>query len=211
MKISVIIPTIHRKTFVKDLLNDLSKQNVLIKEVIVSDQSSIFEEIQSDYPFELIHFKHSGKGPCCSRNDAATMAQGEVLVFLDDDARVMPDFIEELIIPIQKQIVEVSTGAVCDANGNYIHSYNQYDLFKNETHWLISFTRNPNHNVSQFSTAIPAGCMAINKKLFHFLGGFDLFFDPNGAWEDREFALRLLSNGYGIFYNANAKLYHIGE
>jgi glycosyltransferase involved in cell wall biosynthesis len=211
MKISVIIPTLNRRSYVLDLLDDIAMQDLEVFEVIVSDQSANFLKIEKKYPFKLNHFKHTGRGPCCSRNDAAKISSGEILVFLDDDARIMTEFVRELVKPIKDGIVQVSTGAICDASGNYTQTIFSNNLFKNDTHWLIAFTKNPNHSKSQFSTGIPAGCMAIKNNIFRAIGGFDLYFDPNGAWEDREFALRLLSNGYGIFYNAKAKLYHLGE
>src|SRR5690606_34659618 len=46
--------------------------------------------------------------------------------------------------------------------------------------------------------------------VFFKIGKFDLFFDPNGAGEDREIAVRLSKSGYKIHFNSEAKLLHIG-
>ena len=60
-----------------------------------------------------------------------------------------------------------------------------------------------------YCNSAPAGCFAIFRNIFIEIGGYDNFFDPNGAGEDREFALRMMLNGYAIFYNCNAKLFHL--
>ncbi|MFN4199044.1 MAG: glycosyltransferase family 2 protein [Flavobacterium sp.] len=212
LKISIIIPTLNRYDCIINLLHDIHNQECPVHEVIVSDQSRERRSIDIlDFNFVLKHINHPGTGPCCSRNDAAQLASGDIFVFLDDDVRIDKDFIMEIISPIVSKKTSVGTGAICDKEGNYTRELKNYDIFTHKRHWLISFTKNPNHFNSQFSYATPSGCLAIEKKIFLELGGFDTFFDPNGACEDREFAVRLVKKGVGIYYNSKAKLMHLSE
>jgi GT2 family glycosyltransferase len=203
MKISVIIATKNRFEYLLDLLSDLQFQNRKVDEVVISDQSDSFNKVENQYSFNLIHFKHDGIGPCCSRNDAADKSSNEILIFLDDDARIERHFIEEIIKPILENKTSVCSGAVCKLDGTFIN--------KKETnnHWFYKLTVVPKKEVEEcFYT--PAGCTAILRKTFYKVGKFDQYFDPNGAAEDREFAVRLVRNGFKIFFNPKAKLLHIG-
>jgi len=203
MKISVIIATKNRLKYLLDLLSDLQLQNQKIDEVIISDQSDSFVKIENKYLFNLIHFQHFGKGPCISRNDAADKSTNEILIFLDDDARIESNFIEEIIRPILENKTSVCSGAVCNLDGTFIN--------KKETnnYWFYKLTVVPKKETEECYYT-PAGCTAILRETFYEIGKFNSYFDPNGAGEDREFAVRLVRNGYKIFFNPKAKLLHIG-
>lgn len=203
MKISVIIATKNRLKYLLDLLGDLQLQNQKVDEVVISDQSDSFIKIENKYSFNLNHFKHDGVGPCCSRNDAADKSSGDVLVFLDDDARIENDFIEEITSPILEFKTSVCSGAVCKLDGTFI------DKKETNKHWFYKLTVVPKKEVEECYYT-PAGCTAVLRKTFYEIGKFDEYFDPNGAAEDREFAVRLVSHGYKVFFNPKAKLLHIG-
>lgn len=202
MKISVIIPTRNRFDYVKLLIEDLQKQTISNFEVIVVDQSDIKRPINN-----CIHIFSESKGPCVSRNIGVTYAKGEILVFLDDDARVNIDFIEEITSPIREGDFDASAGAICDLDGNYLLENEEY-LTKKNLNFIKVITSNPNASKSRVSICVPAGCSAMLTKVFHKIGGFDESFDPTGAGEDREMSLRLFKGGFSVWYNAKAKLLH---
>lgn len=206
--ISIIIATKDRPDFIKDLLFDISNQSKKIFEVIISDQSENFIELKNIFNFNLIHFQNKGNGPCCSRNEAISKSNGEILVFIDDDSRIEKNFIEEITFPILNNISDTCAGAICDSHGNYKFIKKEKNSLNDPFHWIIPFTKNPNHPFTQYCSSAPAGCLAIKKEVFIEIGLFDEFFDPNGAGEDRELALRLILNGFSIYYNGKAKLFH---
>lgn len=209
MKVSVVIPTKDRREYLIDMLSDLEQQTYPVFEVILSDQSEQFIQIKNTHNYKLIHFAHTGKGPCISRNDAAEKASGDILVFLDDDARVDSSFIEELIAPIVSGNFMASAGANCDPKGNYLYDDGEF-LVKNDYNFIKSLTRNPNAPTSRVTLSFPGCCCAIKREVFFEIGGYDERFDPTGAGEDREMAINLFKNGYGIWYNAKAKFLHFG-
>lgn len=202
MKISVIIPTKNRREYLIDILNDIDNQIYPVLEVVAPDQSENFKEIEDNYNFRLIHFAHTGKGPCISRNDAAEKASGDILVFLDDDARVRENFIEEITLPIRNRKSYTCSGALCDLEGIPDTKSHNSDF------WFFQLTAIPKENYSDDCHYTPGCCFAIDRKIFFEIGKFDLFFDPNGAGEDREIAIRLSKSGYKIHFNGNAKLLH---
>lgn len=202
MSISVIIPTRNRFDYVTLLVQDLKKQTINNFEIIVVDQSDEQRLISG-----CIHIFTDSTGPCVSRNIGVKRSKGDILVFLDDDARVNSDFIEEITKPILKEGFDAVAGAVCDLNGNYLLENEQY-LTRGNLNFIKVLTSNPNSSKSRISICVPAGCSAILTTVFNSIGGFDESYDPTGAGEDREMSLRLFKKGYSVWYNSRAKLLH---
>lgn len=203
MLISIIIPTRNRFEYVNLLIDDILNQDINNYEIIVVDQSDEPQKIKNCH-----HIVTDSLGPCVSRNIGAEKANGEILVFLDDDARIESNFIREITSPILKDRFDVVAGAMCDPNGNYIRK--NKDFLKNKNaNFIKVMTSNPDGEVSRITLAFPGSCSAILKSVFNAVNGFEESFDPTGAGEDREMALKLYKNGYAIWYNAKAKLLHL--
>ena len=112
MLISIIIPTRNRFEYVNLLIDDILKQDISNYEIIVVDQS--------DNPEKIHHCEHivtNTLGPCISRNIGVKQAKGEILVFLDDDARIHENFIKEITNPIENnKYVALQLAAEWDTN-----------------------------------------------------------------------------------------------
>lgn len=100
--VSVIIPTYNRKDLLRETLNSLAQQTYPREhfEVIVVDDgstdgtASIAAEV---FPFMLRYFRQSNQGDASARNLGARQSQADILVFLDDDILVEPDYLTYLI------------------------------------------------------------------------------------------------------------------
>ncbi len=206
-KISIIIPSRNRSKYIYELIHDIREQSIEAFEVIIVDQSEIPYEL--DQGTDLIHILDNGMGPCRARNLGIERARGDIIVFLDDDIRIEYDFLKELCSPI----INGNHIAVCGANCNYLGEYpkSEWKIWKKDTPWWIdALTANPNTIGRGVTLSFPTGCAAISKIVLDEVGNFDLFFDPNGAGEDREMALRIYTHGYPIFYNGKAYIKHFG-
>ena len=205
MLISVIIPTRNRPNYIKDLIKDLLLQDIKSDfEIIVVDQSVNPNKLEN-----CNHIIIDSTGPCISRNIGVKNSKGEILVFLDDDARVNNDFIREITAPIIEGYFQAVSGAVCDSKGNYKKTQNFFSN-SSDDNFIKELTKNPDTNKSRTCLSFPGGCSAILKDVFNKIGGFDEQFDPTGAGEDRDIALKLFNKGYSTWYNAKARLFHIG-
>lgn len=202
MLISIIIPTRNRFDYINLLIEDILKQDASNYEIIVVDQSENSKPID-----HCNHMISDTLGPCVSRNLGAKKARGEILVFLDDDARINVDFIREITNPIIEDRFDAVSGAVCDPQGNYLRKESSFLSMDNEN-FIKVLTSSPDSEKSRISLAFAAGCSAIKKSVFEKVGGFDEQFDPTGAGEDRDMALKLYKQGFAIWYNAEAKLLH---
>lgn len=102
MNISVIIPTLNKLPRLKLVLASLMNQiNVSCDvEVIIIDDNSTDETniflTSKKFPFKLNYYKNStAKGRAYSRNKGLELAKNELIIFIDDDVILEPDFINQ--------------------------------------------------------------------------------------------------------------------
>ncbi|MGN6167548.1 MAG: glycosyltransferase [Solirubrobacteraceae bacterium] len=98
--VSVVIPTRQRKEALRSALRSLAEQTVPADEyevvVAVDGATDGTGEMLAAYsaPFELRVTTSAGRGRAAACNSALGLARGEILVILDDDMQVVPQFIE---------------------------------------------------------------------------------------------------------------------
>jgi glycosyltransferase involved in cell wall biosynthesis len=107
MKVSVIIPTYYRPKDLSELFESLLKQTVKPLEVIVVDDtpSNIIEEVCENFQnmFEKLSIKlayvrnYKERSAAIARNIGASIARGEIILFLDSDIILYPDYIEKIL------------------------------------------------------------------------------------------------------------------
>lgn len=191
--VSYIIPTMLREQYTKQLLQDLSKQNFLPKEVIVVDATppegrdeTLYE---GTFPFELIFKWQETMGSCRARNEAIQLCTSDYIVFGDDDIRLPPNFIENHI-----KILQTYEAAAC--NGMDIradhHRQDLDDLDKKVQ--KLSITKVG--VAQQFSNA--NSC--VKREWVNQLIGNDINFD-GGYGEDNDFGLSLTKKGVVVLNN----------
>ena len=99
--VSVIIPTYNRKDSLLRTLDSLSRQTYPADrfEVIVVDDGGRdgTEQItQQAYAFGLHYLRQENQGEIAARNAGAERSAGDLLVFLDDDIEVNPEYLAAL-------------------------------------------------------------------------------------------------------------------
>ncbi len=96
MKISVIIPTYNEEKDVENCILSLMSQSSKPEEIIFIDDGSTDKtrDIIKKYPVILLTQKHLGPGP--ARNLGASIAKGDMLVFVDADMTFDKDFLRNL-------------------------------------------------------------------------------------------------------------------
>lgn len=99
---SLVIPTYNKKGFLELTLASVINQTYPYKNfevVIVDDGSSdgtheLFSETSTHFPFQLEYVKQENSGRATARNTGVVKAQGETIIFVDDDQIIPPRFIE---------------------------------------------------------------------------------------------------------------------
>lgn len=105
--ISVIIPTYNEKDVLEGCIESLGAQTKRDFEIIVVDDGStdgtveILENLSKTLPnFKFVKQMHKGAG--AARNNGARDAKGSILVFVDADMTFDPDFLKNIVEPIEK-------------------------------------------------------------------------------------------------------------
>lgn len=95
---SIIVPSYNRKAEIPALLESLKQQTQQAFEVVIVDDCSKDPVVvEGAYPFAVNVIRNeTNQGAAESRNIGARAAQGQWLLFLDDDDRFMPEKCEKL-------------------------------------------------------------------------------------------------------------------
>ncbi|MCR8745461.1 glycosyltransferase family 2 protein [Romboutsia lituseburensis] len=114
MNISVIIPTRNAEKYIGKLIKKLQSQTISPMEIIIIDTNSKDKTKEICKEFKGINFIHINDGEFGhgkTRNQAAKVAKGDILVFMTQDAYPNNDmFLDELIKPLGKDNVVCSYG-----------------------------------------------------------------------------------------------------
>jgi glycosyltransferase involved in cell wall biosynthesis len=103
LPVSVIIATRNRAQPLANCLRTLDEQTMLPDEVLIIDASDdgqtreVVETHSTTGPYRLCYHKAEQRSSAFQRNQGASVAKGELFLFLDDDVLLEPDFLKELI------------------------------------------------------------------------------------------------------------------
>ena len=101
LKASLIIPTYNKLSRLNLLMASLKNQNCsteCFEVIIINDQSTddtmaYLESLETAFALNIIDQKHSGRSG--TRNRGLMNAKNDVIIFVDDDLILSPDFISE--------------------------------------------------------------------------------------------------------------------
>jgi GT2 family glycosyltransferase len=217
--VSVIIPTYGSRNTLPRTLDALLRSRYPAEGfelIVVHDGqqeavSSQFDKAQEQGPLPaLVHLSQDHKGAAAARNLGAKHARGELLIFIDDDMIVGPDFIEQIV-------TDWRSHGNCLINGAWqftpeVESTLQntpFGRYRIELEEWIKGGIHKEHLENDFyrASALTAADLAVPKSVFEKLGGFDEFF-PMAGCEDQEFSCRAADAGYPMFYDGTIHLYH---
>lgn len=146
-------------------------------------------------------------------NDAARAATGEVLLFLNNDtAIVSPDWLETL----SRRAIAPQTGAVgallLYPDGRIQHAGVTIGLGQDAGHFgALVAPQTPSWlgraGLAHESSAVTAACMAVERRKFDAVGGFDSINLPI-EFNDVDLCLRLGERGWTALYDPSARLLH---
>lgn len=179
--VSVIIPCYNGAQFLAEAIKSTLAQTCLPLEVIVVDDGSTDEtgEVAARYP-DVQYIRQENQGASVARNTGVGKSQGDYLVFLDHDDRLLPTALE---VGVNNLNAHPDCGFVFGfsrtirADGSLLTEA-QEERIETANYQLI---------LSGRSLSPPATVM-FRRTIFEAIGGFDTTFDPA---EDYEFYLRV--------------------
>ncbi len=186
--VSIIIPTLNRYPYLKDVMEDLEKQDYKNFEVIVVDQSEPFQKkFYDQFDLDVLLIHQVEKALWLARNTAIKKSKGEYILMFDDDSRVDPDWISQHLKTLDFFEADISSGVSISTQGAKVpDSYAHFCL----------------------SQQLDTGNALIKKSVFKAIGLYDRQFEKQ-RMGDGEFGLRAYLAGFRNISNPYAKRLHL--
>jgi len=191
---SVVIPTYHRNDLLVKCLDCLAPGRQTLPadqyEVIITDDGlrSTAQKIVLEYYNWAKWVEGSRLGPASNRNNGVKYAQGEWLVFTDDDCLPDPQWLEAY-----REAIAAETACLVFEGRVYVErprrSFGETAPVNESGGYLWSCN------------------FAIHRQLFEFLGGFDKRF-PYAAMEDVDLRLRITKSKHKFIFVKEAAVCH---
>ncbi|MGA8185151.1 MAG: polysaccharide deacetylase family protein [Terriglobia bacterium] len=215
MKGSVIIPTRQRSAVLCETLESLVTQTEKDFEVIVvvdgedAETRSLAEAYKAAFPLRWI-FVPEHKGQASARNAGATAADSDILIFLDDDTRPVPEWIHHHLKhrranagPWEMGVL----GKVVDHHAKPPRSRTDQYLRETRNPGLAHFESCLKNQSIEFGRVAAFGLnTSIPRKTFLALGGFDE--KLSSLDEDTDFGARLYNYGAVFKFEPDAIVHH---
>lgn len=232
-KVSVIIPCFNSQKYLEASLSAALKNSP--HEIIVVDDCSTDNsvEIIRRFPVTLLQ-NETNKGPVVSRNRGAKRATGDILLFLDADAELAPDYAQKIAEFFDQQpqagivsgkILERQTQERIWYNFNY-DSRPLRDVLQNISHFvayrvwnhkpllsIVSFlswgiTQNFVSDKKRKVDWVIEIAFGIKKEVFDMVGGFDenIFM----YFEGPDLCRMVRKKGYETWYTPETTAIHLG-
>ena len=217
MKASVVIPTYNREQQLVDSIAYVLANTYPDFELIVVDQTeqhtpavaSALNEFQQDDRFRLVELPVANLP--FARNVGLRAAEGEVVIYVDDDVELGPDFIAQHV----KRYTDPTVGAVAGRivtpgidNGNGSSPKPK----PGRLNW-------DGHNESHFNQSVYSGevewgqgCnMSFRRTALEHAGAFDERFTQNAIHEEVDAFTRVRATGHKAVFEPEALLVHLKE
>jgi len=172
----------------KDVLLDLEQQTFTHFEVIIVDQTDVFQaDFYKGWKLQLRFWQQTEKALWRARNEAIQAAKGHYILLYDDDSRVESDWIEQHLKTLDYFKADVSSGVSISKVGDVVPKHYYY---------------------FRWSDQLDTGNVLLKKSIFNQIGYFDLQFEKQ-RMGDGEFGLRAYLAGFKNISNYKAKRLHL--
>jgi len=204
LDISIIMPVYNGTEFIVQSLPPLigMMQRGEIREVIVVDDSSTDDTAKIAAELGARVIPSGGRlGPGAARNEAAKLAQGDILWFVDADVIIHDDAAQYM----EEGFANSDVVAVFGSYNDRPPAQNFLSQYKNLVHHFY------HHRGRKEANTFWSGCGAVRKNKFLDIGGFDIEMFKRPSIEDIELGYRLRDAGGKIMLFPELQSTHLKE
>ena len=211
-KVSIIVPVFNEVHYTINCLRSIARcmPNVTF-EIIVADDLSTDDTstIMTEVPGirYVRNFKNLGFLRNC--NNAATLARGEYLYFLNNDTQVLPGFLDELVRTFEENDDVGLAGSKLIFGDGMLQEAGGI-IWEDASGW--NFGRGEDPDAPEYNSLRDvdycSGCsILIRKSLWDEIGGFDELFVP-AYYEDTDLAFQVRMRGLRTVYQPLSAIVH---
>ena len=175
-------------------------------EIILCDngsQDDSVEYVRSRFPAVRVIRLNRNYGFAEGNNRAAAVANGEWLGFLNNDMRVEPGWLQNMLAPLADQ---PQGSRILNWDGSAIDFIGGGVNFEGHGFQLDHGARQSSRDKSRRVLFACGGAMLIRRDVYKEVGGFDS--DYFAFFEDVDLGWRLNLLGYDVWYTSGASVYH---
>ena len=204
----MIVITYNGKHHLDVCLSSVRRQTETDFETILVDNASAdgtVEYVRRTFPWVRIVANSSNLGFAEGNNVAAKTAMGDILVFLNDDTEVEPDWLEKILRPFEE---DPAIGIVGCKAVDFYHRDTEIRVLCDIFGYAINdaVPRTPPERACRDVFYVPGFAMAIRAQLFRSLDGFDASYFMFA--EDVDLAWRALLAGWRMVRVLDGTVYH---
>jgi glycosyltransferase involved in cell wall biosynthesis len=187
MKVSIVIPAYNEEDCIERCIKSVLNQNYKDLEVILVDDGSTDKtvEIAKKYPIKIIKGQHEGNS--VAKNLGWREAKGDIVIFIDADMVIHPNYVSETVKCYKKKGVGGTAHREQPFNKNPSFIARMLNLRK-----AIGLTHKPI-------------CIKSCRRFFlKTVGGYDPDF---GYYDDWELGIKIENSGYKVVWS-RGKVWH---
>jgi len=210
--ICVAIPTYRRERVLLDTINQLLLIEIPADEILIIDQT---EKHEPDTTEKLTVLSESGKiiwirrdEPSITQamNHALKIAKSDVVLFLDDDVELTSEIVEQHLLAYENDEVNMVAGQVIQSWQSALpEECKSYPDGRTDDPDTFLFNSSRQCWIKRFM----GGNFSIRRDVALKVGGFDENFIKVAYRFEAEFADRLQTAGYRIFFSPAASIKHL--
>jgi GT2 family glycosyltransferase len=210
MEASIVIPTYNRKEALIETLRRiqyLECPRESWEAIVVDDGSNDGTEMAvqdwlASMPLPIRYMKQINGGPAAARNWGAKEARGKVLIFIDNDIIVAPDFVRLHLAAHRENPGCWILGRITHPEQMRSTPFGRY----RDSLWE-EFHRARSGDESTETDGMSAANLSLPRADFEKLGGFDSDFSIASS-EDWELGFRARQSGIQVLYNPKISVIH---
>ncbi|MGA8038488.1 MAG: glycosyltransferase, partial [Acidimicrobiia bacterium] len=225
-KVAVVIPTYNRPELLQRTLAALGAQDYPTGQiaVVVADDGSeedvraVFEQWDPPFAKHYLRQDHDGFGAGRARNMGASSIAGDVVVFLDSDAIVRPDFVRRhaawhvandnlVVIGGRTQLKGADLDSEALARGSVDLGEATAPNERNDFRSVLSRRTSGFESTDEGYRALVSSNVSLSSRLFAVSGGFDPRF-RRWSGEDTELGWRLWQAGARFIDDSENLIFH---
>lgn len=211
LRLSIIIPTYNRSRYLIQTVEQVCEQSFQGFELWVVDQSDDDQAeinrtaIEAMSDSRINYFRCAARGVANARNEGLVRADGEIIIFLDDDVVLLNNkFLDAHV----QAYADPSVGGV---TGRTVERLNK----ENARQTTNRVTRGGRTLVNLLGTercqihGLKGANMSVRAAAARMISGFDRNYIGTALLEEADFSERIMSLGWRLAFEPNAELLHL--